>query len=258
MRKYVAEFIGTAVLVFFGCGSAVAANALLSAMGMGLPVAFTTLLIAVAFGLSIVAMFYSIGNISGCHVNPAVSLGMLISGRMKVKDFVGYVIAQIVGAIGGSALLGVCVQGFTSLGANGYGDASTFGIPAWTAIIIEVFLTFVFVTAVLGATDKVENSSVAGLVIGLSLTLVHLFGIPFTGTSVNPARSIGPALMQLVGGDSTAISQLWLFIVAPLAGAAIAALVYTFLTSEPKAKVVEVVEEVEVLAEEMVEEPETV
>lgn len=236
MRKYVAEFIGTAVLVFFGCGSAVAANALLSAMGMGLPAAFSTLLTAIAFGLSIVAMAYSIGNISGCHVNPAVSLGMLISGRMNGKDFIGYVVAQIIGAICGAALLGVCVKGFASLGANGYDSASTFGVSMWTALIIEVFLTFVFVMAVLGVTDKVENKSVAGLVIGLSLTLVHLFGIPFTGTSVNPARSIGPALIQMFAGDNTAISQLWVFIVAPLVGGSIAALVYMFLTSEPSAK----------------------
>lgn len=234
MRKYVAEFIGTAVLVFFGCGSAVAANALFTAMGMGLPVAFTTLLIAFAFGLSIVAMSYSIGNISGCHVNPAVSLGMLISKKMSGKDFIGYVIAQIIGAIAGSAILGVCIGGYTSLGANGYGDSSTFGITMWVALLIEVILSFVFVITVIGVTDKVQNGSIAGLVIGLTLTLVHIFGVPFTGTSVNPARSIGPAVMQLIGGDSTAIGQLWVFIVAPLVGAALAALIYMFLNSEPK------------------------
>lgn len=243
MRKYIAEFIGTAVLVIFGCGSAVAANALFGAMGMGYPLAFTTLLISFAFGLSIVAMAYSIGNISGCHINPAVSIAMLVSKRMSGKDFVGYVIAQLLGGIAGAALLSVIVGGRTALGANGFDKLSTFGIDMWGAILVEVILTFVFVIAILGVTEKVENSSVAGLVIGLSLTLVHIFGVPFTGTSVNPARSLGPALLQ--GGD--ALSQVWVFIAAPLVGAVVAALVYMFLRQEPKAQLVEeeAIEEIE-------------
>ena len=192
MKKYVAEFIGTCVLTLFGCGSAVAANTLLGKSNVVVPLGFSTLLIAFAFGLSIVAMAYSIGNISGCHINPAVSLGMLVSGRMEVKDFVGYV--------GSNA----------ALGTNGFGEASAMGISAGIAFLVEVILTFVFVLAILGVTSKPENSSVAGLVIELSLTLIHIMGIPFTGTSVNPARSFGPALMS--GFGSLPLSQVWVFI----------------------------------------------
>lgn len=248
MRKYIAEFIGTAMIVIFGCGSAVAANALMSAMGMGIPVAFTTLLIAFAFGLSIVALAYSIGNVSGCHVNPAVSFAMLISGRMSVKDFFGYIIGQFAGGIAGAALLSVILGGRIALGANGYAEASTLGITMWIALLVEVVLTYIFVSTVLGVTDKTENSSVAGLVIGLALTLVHIFGIPFTGTSVNPARSLGPALLQ--GGE--ALSQVWVFIAAPLVGAALAALVYMALKprrKETKEVLDTVEEEIEITEE---------
>lgn len=230
MRKYFSEFIGTAVLVFFGCGSAVAANALFSAMGMGLPVAFTTLLVAFAFGLALIAMYYTIGSISGCHVNPAVSLGMLITKRMSVKDFIGYIVGQFVGGIAGAALLSVVIGGRTSLGANGYGTSSTFGITMWMAILIEVILAFVFVLAFLSVTEKEENKPVAGLVIGLTMTMTYIFGVPFTGASVNPARSFGPALLQ----GSDALTQVWVFIAAPLAGAAVAAVVYLLLRIEPK------------------------
>ena len=228
MKKYVAEFIGTMVLVTFGCGSAVAANTLLGNSGQGIPLAFSTLLIAFAFGLSIVAMAYSIGNVSGCHVNPAVSLAMLISGRMNTKDFIGYVVAQVLGGIVGAAILCVFFGSNASLGTNGYGAASALGISAGVAFLVEVVLTFTFLLAILGVTSKVENSSVAGLVIGLTLTLIHILGIPFTGTSVNPARSFGPAL--LAGGQ--ALGQVWLFILAPLVGAALAAVVYKFITAE--------------------------
>ncbi|MEG0830612.1 MAG: MIP family channel protein [Anaerovoracaceae bacterium] len=231
MKKYCAEFIGTLVLVVFGCGSAVAANTLLGSSGAGIPLAFSTLLIAFAFGLSIVAMAYSIGNISGCHINPAVSFGMLVSGRMEVKEFIFYVIAQFLGGIAGAAIL-MGIMGGTQggLGQNGFGDASALGIGMGGAFIVEVILTFVFVIAIIGVTSKVENTAVVGLVIGLTLTLVHILGIPFTGTSVNPARSLGPAIFM--GGQS--LSQVWVFIVAPLVGAAIAAIVYKFLTSGEK------------------------
>ena len=231
IRKYIAEFIGTAVLVIFGCGSAVVANALLDAQGVVVPLSFSTLLISFAFGLVIVAMAYSVGNVSGCHINPAVSLGMLVAGKMSVTDFIGYVIAQFLGGIAGAAVL-VGILGGTELGlgANGYGDASALGAGMAQAIAVEVVLTFVFVFAILGVTSKIQNSSVAGLVIGLTLTLVHILGIPFTGTSVNPARSFGPALFM--GGD--ALSQVWVFIVAPLIGAAIAAVVFRLLQPEDK------------------------
>lgn len=228
MKKYIAEFIGTMVLVIFGCGSAVAANVLIGSMGLTVPLGFTTLLIAFAFGLSIVAMAYSIGNVSGCHINPAVSLGMLITGRMTGKDFLGYVVAQFVGATAGAAILFGIFGGIENgLGQNGYGDASALGIDMPTAIIVEVILSFVFVLVVLDVTSKTENRAVAGIVIGLSLTLVHILGIPFTGTSVNPARSFGPAFF--VQGD--ALIQLPVFIIAPLIGGAISALVYKFVIS---------------------------
>ncbi len=211
MRKYVAEFVGTLVLVLVACGVAVVTGNILAT--------------ALAFGLVIVAMAYSIGNISGCHINPAVSLGMLLTKKMTGKDFVGYVIAQVLGAIIGALLLSVLLGSSDALGANLYGVSGTLATNAWIAILIEAILTFIFVTVVLGVTSKKENANVAGIVIGLSLTLVHLIGISFTGTSVNPARSLGPALIQ--GGE--ALSQVWVFILAPLIGAVIASLFYKFV-----------------------------
>ncbi len=229
LRKYIAEFIGTAVLVIFGCGSAVAANALLDAQGVIVALSFSTLAISVAFGLVIVAMAYSVGNVSGCHINPAVSLGMLIAGKMTVADFVGYVISQLLGGIAGAAvLMGILGGTEYGLGTNGYGEASAMGASMAQALAIEVVLTFVFVFTILGVTSKAQNSSVAGIVIGLTLTLVHILGVPFTGTSVNPARSLGPALFM--GGES--LAQVWVFIFAPLVGAAIAAVVFRLLQPE--------------------------
>ena len=228
IRSYIAEFIGTAVLVLFGCGAAVTANGLLAALGMGLPLAFSTLLIAIAFGLCIVAMAYSIGNVSGCHINPAVSTAMLLTGRMTVKDFVGYVIAQFAGATAGALLLAYFMGSRQALGTNGYGDASALGTKAPVAVAVEIVLTFVFVLVILEVTSKEENASVAGLVIGLTLTLIHILGIPFTGTSVNPARSFGPAL--IAGGD--ALKQLPVFILAPLIGGVLAALFYAYILSD--------------------------
>lgn len=215
-KKYVAEFIGTFVLVFFACGVA----AVTGCTGEANAAYVAT---ALAFGLVIVAMAYSIGNVSGCHINPAVSIAMLFSGKLSVVDFIGYVVAQFAGAIAGAAaLMGVLGDDYKvlGLGANGlYNNNIT------SSIIIEAILTFVFVIAILGVTSKVENGAVAGLVIGLSLTLVHLLGIYFTGTSVNPARSFGPALF--VGGD--ALSNVWVFIAAPLVGGVLAAFVYRFI-----------------------------
>lgn len=228
MKKYIAEFIGTAVLVIFGCGSAVAANTLLGNGGAAIPLAFSTLLIAFAFGLSIVAMAYSIGNVSGCHINPAVSFGMLVAGKMEVKDFIGYIVAQFLGGLAGAGILSAFLGSTAALGQNGYGAASALGTSAGIAFLVEVVLTFVFVLLILGVTSKPEFSNIAGLVIGLTLTLIHILGIPFTGTSVNPARSFGPAI--LAGGQ--AFSQLWLFILAPLVGAAIAAVVHKYVLAE--------------------------
>ena len=219
MRKYVAEFIGTMVLVLLGCGSAV--------FNGGCATTAQVLTVAFAFGLSVVAMAYAIGSISGCHINPAITLGCMISGRMGVKEGVGYMISQVVGAIVGSAIIFVLLQGIevtaTTTGANGY-TCSTL-----TAFLAEAIFTFIFVLVVLGVTDANKgNSSLAGLAIGLTLVLIHIVCIPITGTSVNPARSIGPALFE--GGQ--ALSQLWLFIVAPFVGAAIAAIVWKCFTCE--------------------------
>lgn len=216
LKKYVAEFIGTFVLVFFACGTA-------CAVGCGVEGGY--LLTALAFGLVIVAMAYSIGNISGCHINPAVSIAMLVSGKLSIVDFAGYVIAQFAGAIAGAAGLLALFGSESNLGSN-----ALYNNDIVASLLIEVVLTFVFVLAILGVTSKVENGSVAGIVIGLSLTLVHILGIHFTGTSVNPARSFGPAL--LAGGDS--LSCVWVFIVAPLVGGVLAALVYKFLSSSKK------------------------
>lgn len=216
IRKYLAEFIGTLVLVLFACGTAAV---------VGCSAAFGTgyLLTALAFGLVIVAMAYSIGNVSGCHINPAVSIAMLVSGKLSFKDFIGYLIAQFAGATAGAAILMAFVGKETGLGANGL-----FKGEILPSLLIEIILTFVFVLAILGVTSKESNSSVSGIVIGLTLTLVHILGISFTGTSVNPARSFGPALF--VGGD--ALSNVWVFIVAPLVGGILAALVYKFLTGK--------------------------
>ena len=220
MRKYVCEFIGTAVLVLFGCGSAAIAGGALGTLG-----------IALAFGLSIVAMAYVIGNISGCHINPAVSLAMLISKKMSVKDFICYVVAQVIGAIAGIGILYAIMKncGFDvaaqGLGANGFGDASAVNINVWGALLVEVILTFVFIYTILGVTSDEKKSSVAGIVIGLTLAFVHIMGIPLTGTSVNPARSLAPAIF--LGGE--ALKQVWVFIVAPFVGSALAAVVYKFL-----------------------------
>ena len=217
MKKYCAEFIGTLVLVLFACGTAVV-------VGCNTCCANTAyLLTALAFGLVIVAMAYSIGNISGCHINPAVSIAMLISGKMSVKDFIGYVIAQFAGATAGAAFLGYFAGMSCGFGANGL-----FEDDILKSLLIEIVLTFVFVLAILGVTSKVENGKVAGLVIGLTLTLVHIFGIHFTGTSVNPARSFGPALFA--GGD--ALANVWVFIVAPLVGGALAAIVWKLLSGK--------------------------
>ena len=215
MKKYIAEFVGTFVLVLVGCGTAVVTGANVVATSL-------------AFGLAIVAMAYSIGNVSGCHVNPAVSLGFLIVKKMDIKDFVGYVVAQVLGALVGALVLGALFASFGALGANGYGAEGQMATNVWIALGIETILTFIFVTAILGVTSKDNFGNVAGIVIGLTLVLVHLIGISFTGTSVNPARSLGPALLQ--GGE--ALSQVWVFIVAPLVGGGLAALFHKFINTD--------------------------
>ena len=219
-RKYFSEFIGTAVLVFMGCGSAVFLGA--DTSGGHLAVAF-------AFGLSIVAMAYVIGNISGCHINPAVSLAMLLDKRIEAKEFIGYVVSQTVGAISGAALLFAMsvITGVDQTGGLGSNLAAGAG-GVGGALLIEIILTFIFVLTILGVTADSSKSSIAGIVIGLTLVFVHIVGIPLTGTSVNPARSIGPALFA--GG--AALADLWVFIVAPFIGATLAALVFKLLKNK--------------------------
>ena len=222
MKKYLAEFFGTLVLVFFGCGTAVVTGGFTGGVGGGF---LGVLAIAMAFGLSIVAAAYAIGNISGCHVNPAVSLAVFINGGLTVQDLIGYIVGQIAGAFAGSGILYLVSENSTMLsgfGANGYDALSGVGLNLTGAIVVEVVLTFVFVMTILGVTSSEKTSHMAGLVIGLTLTLVHLIGIPLTGTSVNPARSLAPAVFA--GGD--ALSQVWVFLLAPLVGSALAAIVF--------------------------------
>lgn len=223
MKKYIAEMIGTMVLVLLGCGSAV--------FNGGVGTTAQVLTVAFGFGLSVVAMAYAIGGVSGCHINPAITLGCLLTGRISGKDAAMYMIFQVIGAILGSAIIYVLISGYavdpngTFTGANGYADSTS----TLTAFLAEAIFTFIFVLVVLGVTDsKKGNSLLAGLAIGLSLVLIHIVCIPITGTSVNPARSIGPAIFQ----GSAALSQLWLFIAAPFVGAAFSALVWKYVGAE--------------------------
>ena len=220
-KKSVAEFIGTFWLVLGGCGSAVLAAAF-PELGIG----FTG--VALAFGLTVLTMAFAIGHISGCHLNPAVSLGLAVAGRFKFSELPAYVIAQVLGAIVAAALLAWIASGAPGfdiaggLASNGYGEHSPGGYSMGAGFVTEVVLTLMFLFVILGATDKRAPAGFGPIAIGLCLTLIHLISIPVTNTSVNPARSTGPALMV---GD-WAVAQLWLFWVAPLIGAAVAGLVY--------------------------------
>ena len=226
MKKNIAEAIGTAVLVIVGCGTAmlVGCNA---ANGSGY------LLTALAFGLTIVAMAYSIGNISGCHINPAVSLAFMLRGDISVGEFISYTISQCIGAFCGSAVL-ACIFGLGGVAdaTGGFGANGLAGVGgnAFAGLIVEIVLTFIFVMAIMGVTSNTAgHGSFGGLVIGLSLVLVHILGIGLTGTSVNPARSIGPAIFAAFNGNSAPLAALWVFIVGPLVGAALAAFAYKAL-----------------------------
>lgn len=221
MKKYSAELIGTAVLVLMGCGSAVIAGSQIGFLGISL-----------AFGLAVLAMVYAIGPISGCHINPAITIAMLISGKTSPRDAVFYIAAQVVGALLGAWILYTIASGIpgyaldvNGLGQNGFAEGSPGQYTFGAGFVAEIVLTFIFLIVIFGATDKAAPSGFAGVAIGLSLVLIHLVGIPITGTSVNPARSLGPAL--LVGGN--ALSQVWVFIVAPLIGGILAALVWNGL-----------------------------
>ncbi len=224
MKKYIAELIGTFSLVLFGCGAAVIAGV----SGVG-PSGIGLLGISIAFGFAVVAMAYAIGGISGCHINPAVTIGVLVVGKISFKDALGYIVAQIVGAILGAGVLYLIlsgkpdfVMGEWALGSNGWGVGYLGEYSVISAFIIEAVMTFLFLFVILSTTSKFGNGTMAGLAIGVTLMLIHLVAIPVTGTSVNPARSIGPALFA--GG--IALSQLWLFILAPIVGAIAAGLTW--------------------------------
>jgi len=217
-KKYAAELLGTFVLVLMGCGSAVLAGSYIGATG-----------ISFAFGLAVLAMAYTIGGISGCHINPAVTISMLAAGKINTRDAAAYIISQCIGATLGAGVLYLIASGLTGyslagvgLGQNGYDAYSPAGYGLVASFTVEVTLTFIFLLVIHGATSSKAPQGFAGLAIGLSLVLIHLVGIPVTGTSVNPARSLGPALF--VGG--VALSQLWLFWVAPIIGAILAAYVW--------------------------------
>ncbi len=229
-KRCTAEFIGTFWLVFGGCGSAV-----LAAAFPGLGIGFVG--VALAFGLTVLTMAYAIGHISGCHLNPAVSLGLLVGRRFRGADFVPYVIAQILGGVAGSAVLYLIASGKTGFdlsggfAANGYGAHSPGGYVLGSCLVAEIVLTYMFLMIILGATDRRAPAGFAPIAIGLGLTLIHLIGIPVTNLSVNPARSTGPAVF--VGG--WALQQLWLFWIAPLVGAALAGLTYRLFEAKVKA-----------------------
>lgn len=220
MNKFIAEFIGTLVLVLFGCGAAVLGGEAAGLAGIG------QLGIALAFGSAIVAMAYGIGPISGCHVNPAVSLGVFVAGRMSARDMVVYWVAQFAGALAGAAILMVLAKegAASGLGRNGWGPGYLGEYSMQAALIFEIVFTAIFVIVILGVTGDKGQGAFAGLAIGITLAVIHIVGIQVTGVSVNPARSFGPAV--LVGGE--ALSQLWLFIVAPALGATAGALLYRF------------------------------
>ncbi len=219
IKKYVAEFLGTLILVLFNCGI----SSISGCDGTQFNSAYV--MTAIAFGLVIVTMSYAIGNISGSNLNPSVSVAMLISKRLSFKDFIGYIIAQFAGATAGAAILWYFIGSKDNLGQNSLHESNEI-----KSIIIEILLTFVYVLTVLGVSSRIKNRSIAGLASGGALALVHLFGIYFTGTSVNPARSFGPAVF--VGGD--ALDCLWVFIVAPVTGGALAALTHRFITKSVK------------------------
>ncbi len=244
MRKYLAEFLGTFILTFTACGA--------TSFTGGYPGYLGVVGIALIFGLVMTALFCSIGSISGCHINPAVSLAMLISRRMNFINFMGYIVAQMLGGVAGSfAMYGISISLSTdtveqyeaygydllSFGTNGYGAQSEFlNIDVWGAFLVEMILTFIFVITVLLVTANKRYKNVAGIVIGMALSAVHLFGITLTGTGVNPARSFGPALAKAVQGDITPLSQVWLFIVAPIVGAILASIIYLILTYKKRSK----------------------
>lgn len=219
MNKLIAEFIGTLTLVLFGCGAAVLGGEQVGQLG-----------IALAFGFAIVAMAYGIGPVSGCHVNPAVSLAVFVAGRMEAKDMIGYWVAQVLGAIAGALILMIIAGGTPlALGSNGWGVGYLGEYSLAQALVFEIVMTALFVIVILGSTGAGASPGFAGLAIGITLAVIHIVGIQVTGVSVNPARSIGPAV--IAGGN--ALAQVWLFVVAPAIGAVIGALLFRLNILKP-------------------------
>jgi aquaporin Z len=236
-NKLMAEFFGTLWLVFGGCGSAVLAAHFLSTDPTPVNLGIGFVGVALAFGLTVMTMAYAIGHISGCHLNPAVTVGLVVGGRHPASEALPYIIAQVLGGIAGAGILYLIASGkagFSTAGgfaSNGFGEHSPGGYSMVAALVAEIVLTFFFLLIILGSTDKRAPAGFAPLAIGLGLTLIHLIGIPVTNLSVNPARSTGPAIF--VGG--WAIQQLWLFWLAPIVGAALAGIVYPMISNEKKA-----------------------
>ena len=238
MKKYLAEFIGTFSLVLFGCGAAVVAGKTIPITVADAPTGIGLLGISLAFGFAVVVMAYAIGPISGCHINPAISIAMLVAKKLSLADTIGYIIAQFIGATVAACLLMAIQKGAPNfsmgewaLGSNGWGPGYLGSYTTTAAFLTEALLTFIFLFVIFATTSKLGNSNMAGLAIGLTLVLIHLVAIPITGTSVNPARSFGPAL--LAGGK--AFQQLWLFMTAPVLGGIVAALAWRFVFAPKEA-----------------------
>jgi aquaporin Z len=238
MKKYLAEFIGTFSLVLFGCGAAVVAGKTIPITVADAPTGIGLLGISLAFGFAVVVMAYAIGPISGCHINPAISIAMLVAKKLSLADTIGYIIAQFIGATVAACLLMAIQKGAPNfsmgewaLGSNGWGPGYLGSYTTTAAFLTEALLTFIFLFVIFATTSKLGNSNMAGLAIGLTLVLIHLVAIPITGTSVNPARSFGPAL--LAGGK--AFQQLWLFMTAPVLGGILAALAWRFVFAPKEA-----------------------
>ena len=234
-KSLVAEFIGTFWLVLGGCGSAVLAATFVSdgAMigeGMNFPLGIGLVGVSLAFGLTVVTMAYAIGHISGCHLNPAVSFGLMVAGRFPASHLVPYIIAQVLGAIAAAIILYIIASGdgsYGGLASNGFAAHSPGGYNMMAALVCEIVMTFIFLMVIIGATDKRAPAGFAPIAIGLCLTLIHLISIPVTNTSVNPARSTGPAFVEMFTGiQNAAVGQLWLFWIAPIVGAVLAGIVY--------------------------------
>ncbi|MEG0918437.1 MAG: aquaporin [Bacilli bacterium] len=227
MKKFIAEFLGTFILVFIGCGAMVAINALVAGMGLTIPLGFSALTVALAFGLALALGYESFGTISGGHMNPALTIAAYIDGRMEsIKQTCGYIIAQFAGGIAAGCILYLVTAQKASLGQNGYSYNSALQVNETTAIIIELLLTFFFVSFYLFRTKTAQHGSLDGIVIGLAFAACYIVALPFTGASLNPARSLGPAIFV---GDQ-ALRQVWIFILVPVVAGILAALVYKYLT----------------------------